>query len=212
MVRFISYFLAKLKLPFDQAKDYWMYKYRDVNNQTNTSQLSPLQLQWNSYLSMSTMIPNLLVVLMNAAVGHKFPLAPRLIIGQLAIIVIFAITDAMTFVNTDALQMEFLIGTLTSVVVISSMVGLVQGGLAALAAYFPPKYMGIMMQGQAVGGVVVAVINTLTIAVGSSSVYSASWSFLIGSVFTLSSLLLYIVATRFDFYKVRRSEFQQPSV
>ena len=57
-------------------------------------------------------------------------------------------------------------------------------------------------QGQAVGGIVVALLNIVTIAVGSDSVHSASWSFLIGTLFTVSSLILYIVSTRLPFYKV----------
>ena len=57
-------------------------------------------------------------------------------------------------------------------------------------------------QGQAVGGIVVALLNIVTIAVGSDSVHSASWSFLIGTLFTVSSLILYIISTRLPFYKV----------
>ena len=148
--------------------------------------------------------------------------------GQLIIIAIFAGTDAMTFVDTDQYQNSFLIGTLVSVVFISAMVGLVQGSQAALAALFPPIYMGTFMQvktkkfwyfcimidgslqGQAVGGIVVALLNIVTIAVGSDSVHSASWSFLIGTLFTVSSLALYIASTRLQFYKV--GWLLQPSI
>ena len=52
----------------------------------------------------------------------------------------------MTFIDTDQYQNGFLIGTLVSVVFISAMVGLVQGSQAALAALFPPIYMGTFMQ------------------------------------------------------------------
>jgi len=107
----------------------------------------------------------------------------------------------MTFIDTDQYQNGFLIGTLVSVVFISAMVGLVQGSQAALAALFPPLYMGTFMQGQAVGGIVVALLNIITIAVGSDSVSAASWNFLIGTLFTLSSLILYAVSTRLPFYK-----------
>jgi len=197
---------------FINATDYWMFKFRDVgpvNGSKVTTTVddfksvgySALQLKWNSYLSMSNMIPNLMALFFNATMGHKFALAPRLAIGQIVIIVLFAATDAMTFVDTDANQQGFLIGTLVSVVFISAMVGMVQGGLAAMAAVFPPKYMGTMMQGQAVGGVLVAVLNILTILIGSDSVHSASWSFLIGTLFTISSLILYIAATKLRFYK-----------
>ena len=77
-------------LLFFSATDYWMYKFRDVhpNNATDyyghdsgDDVKSPLQLKWNSYLSISNMIPNLLVLFFNATCGHKFALAPRLIIG-----------------------------------------------------------------------------------------------------------------------------------
>ena len=67
-------------------------------------------------------------------------------LGQLIIIAIFAGTDAMTFIDTDHYQNGFLIGTLVSVVFISAMVGLVRGSQAALAALFPPIYMGTFMQ------------------------------------------------------------------
>jgi len=198
---------------FINATDYWMYKFRQLTPDNGTTdnligmedgddnKLSPLQLKWNSYLSISNMIPNLLVLFFNATCGHKFSLAPRLVIGQIIIIAIFAGTDAMTWVDTDEYQFDFLILTLISVVFISSMVGLVQGSQAALAALFPPKYMGLFMQGQAVGGIVVALLNIVTIAVGSDSVHSASWSFLIGTLFTVSSLILYIISTRLPFYK-----------
>merc|ERR1711962_184064 len=196
---------------FINATDYWMYKFRQLTPDNGTTDnlmedghddvKSDLQLKWNSYLSISNMIPNLLVLFFNATCGHKFALAPRLIIGQLIVIAIFAGTDAMTFVDTDQYQNGFLIGTLVSVVFISAMVGLVQGSQAALAALFPPIYMGTFMQGQAVGGIVVALLNIITIAVGSDSVHSASWSFLIGTLFTVSSLILYIISTRLPFYK-----------
>ena len=54
--------------------------------------------------------------------------------------------DVMTFVNTDRYQNGFLIGTLASVVLMSAMVGLIQGSQVALAALFPPIYMGTYMQ------------------------------------------------------------------
>ena len=76
------------------ATDYWMYKFRDVRPDNSTEDFhgdpwapfdndakSPLQLKWNSYLSISNMIPTLLAVFFNANCGHKFSFAPPLIIG-----------------------------------------------------------------------------------------------------------------------------------
>ena len=54
--------------------------------------------------------------------------------------------DVMTFIDTDRYQNGFLIGTLASVVSMSAMIGLIQGSQVALAALFPPIYMGTYMQ------------------------------------------------------------------
>ena len=68
-----------------------MYKFREIHPHNYTPPYltkehddvkSDLQLKWNSYLSISNMIPNLLVLFFNATCGHKFSLAPRLIIGE----------------------------------------------------------------------------------------------------------------------------------
>ena len=68
-----------------------MYKFRDVRPSNHTDPYltieedgakSDLQIKWNSYLSISNMAPNLLLLFLNATFGHKFALAPRLILGK----------------------------------------------------------------------------------------------------------------------------------
>ncbi len=62
---------------FISVSDYWMYKFRNVSDPTsgtsNTTAavLTPLQIKWNSYLSIASMIPNVTVLLLNAVFGHK---------------------------------------------------------------------------------------------------------------------------------------------
>ena len=75
----------------------------DVNDE---NALTPLQLSWNSYLSISNMIPNLGMLLLNATIGHKVPMRPRLIGALLGIIILFICTDVLTKVNTDNFQDE----------------------------------------------------------------------------------------------------------
>ena len=77
---------------FISVADYWMYKFRNVDdlisggnltvvatlstgnakNETEDEPLSELQMQWNSYLSIASMIPNVTFLLLNAAVGPHF--------------------------------------------------------------------------------------------------------------------------------------------
>ena len=91
-----------------------------------TIPLTPLQLQWNSYLSIASMIPNVTFLLLNATFGHHFPTLPRLLVALVVIIVTFVFTTVTSIVNTDAWQNEFLISTLVSVVIINIMVAIFQ--------------------------------------------------------------------------------------
>ena len=122
---------------------YWMYKYRNVSDPSNYDpdvpsahnhthddhpEMSPLQIQWSSYLSIASMIPNVTFLLLNAVFGHRFPTQPRLVVAILVIIVVFVFTDVMAVTDTDAWQGSFLAVTLASVVVVNVMVAIFQVG------------------------------------------------------------------------------------
>ena len=98
----------------------------DTDINWNSEKLTPLQLKWNSYLSISNMIPNVCMVMLNASFGHKFPMRSRILGSLTGIALLFIFTDVMTKVNTDNFQYGFLSLTLTTVVLITSCVGLLQ--------------------------------------------------------------------------------------
>ena len=61
---------------FISVSDYWMYKYRNVTevnyesaNLTTDVVLTPLQKEWNSYLSIASMVPRVGFLVINAAFG-----------------------------------------------------------------------------------------------------------------------------------------------
>ena len=93
------------------------------------AEMSPLQIQWSSYLSIASMIPNVTFLLLNAVIGHRFPTQPRLVVAILVIIVVFIFTDVMTVTDTDPWQGSFLAITLASVVVVNIMVAIFQVGI-----------------------------------------------------------------------------------
>ena len=99
-------------------------------NDESEQKRTELQLSFNSYLSMTNMIPNLLMLFLNAAYGHKFPMRPRLIVSLVGICILFILTDIMTQVNTDAYQYGFLSLTLVTVVFITMCVGILQVNLS----------------------------------------------------------------------------------
>ena len=61
----------------------------DMGQNVDEEALTPLQLKWNSYLSIANMIPNLGMLLLNATLGHKIPMRPRLVLSLIGIIVLF---------------------------------------------------------------------------------------------------------------------------
>ena len=133
-------------------QDYWDYKFRhvhqrlpllndsvvesqtqmvdvisyDVNEYVLEKRLTPLQIKWNSYLSIASTIPQVVVLLLNAAFGHKISIRWKLLTSLFGIILLFVLTDVMTQINTDYFQHEFLILTLVTAVFISCCIALLQ--------------------------------------------------------------------------------------
>ena len=105
-----------------------MHKYRNttVPENSNSTGYTTLQLQWNSYLSICAMLPNVLFLFINAFLGHKFRAQPRLLTAIISMIVIFIFSDVMTKVNTDEWQYPFLGVTLFTVIVNAILVAILQ--------------------------------------------------------------------------------------
>ena len=63
---------------FISVNGYWMYKYRNVTLPSSpSSEMTPMQVHWNSNLSIASTVPNVVVLVVNAAVGHRFSMKPR---------------------------------------------------------------------------------------------------------------------------------------
>ena len=131
------------------VQDYWDYKFRGVHdlghstlnltrcdshlvNYEVTTEcieqkvLTPLQIQWNSYLSIASTIPQVMVLLVNAVWGHRLSTRFKILSSLGGIIILFTLTDILTQVNTDNFQKGFLILTLTTAVLISCFIALLQ--------------------------------------------------------------------------------------
>ena len=78
----------------------------------------------------------------------------------------------------------------------------VKGGLAGLAGQFPEKYMGSLVQGQAVGGIVTAIINIISIEGSTDPTLSAFYCFLVAAIFIAFDVGAFIAMTKTPFYEV----------
>ena len=88
--------------------------------------LTPLQLRWNSYLSIANMVPKVGILVLNVYYGHKIHIRPKFLISLAIVALCFVVTSVMTKVNTDGFQNGFLGLTLATVVLISSFSGICQ--------------------------------------------------------------------------------------
>jgi len=77
-----------------------------------------------------------------------------------------------------------------------------QGGLMGVAGRFPPAYMGAMVQGQALGGIIAVTTNIIMLAVGLNDVDAAFYDFLIAIFYLALSLVAFLYVTKTEFYKV----------
>jgi len=139
--------------------------------------------------------------MLNAAFGHRWPTQPRLLVSLSVVILLFVFTDVMVKLDTDSWQDIFYYVTLISVVIININAAIFQGGLLGLAGKFPPRYMGGVFSGQALGGIFASVTNLVFLALGASVVNAAFYDFLIAVLFLGTALAGYIMMTRSEYFQ-----------
>merc|ERR1711884_559247 len=161
-----------------------------------------MQTSWGPYLAIASMVPNVTILLLNAAFGHHFRTQPRLLVSLALIIVLFIFTDVMTLIeDTDNWQGAFFVLVLASVVAINVNGAIFQGGLLGLVGKFPPQYIGGTLTGQSLGGIFASATNVIFIAVGGGAVQGAFYSFFIAVIFLASALAAFLYVTRLEFFK-----------
>ena len=78
---------------------------------------------------------------------------------------------------------------------------LILGGLLGLAGKFPAEYMGIVFSGQAIGGIFASVTNVIVILLGVPPADAAFWCFLTAVIFLAIALVVFVIATRSEFFQ-----------
>ena len=76
------------------------------------------------------------------------------------------------------------------------------GGLLGVAGRFPPKYMGGVFAGQALGGIFASVTNVVMFTLGAEPVWGAFFCFLVAVLFLFSALVCYLAVAKTEFYQV----------
>jgi len=190
---------------FITVNAYWDHKYRNVTETSNgtikSTETEDLASMWPGYLAVSSMVPNVLFLILNGVFGHRFKTQPRLLVSLVMVILLFIFTSVMVQVDTDEWQSDFMYLTLASVVIININSAIFQGGICGVAGKFPPAYMGAVFSGQAVGGIFASGTNVVVLAMGASPTQAAFFCFILSVLFLGTAFIAYLVATRTEFYR-----------
>ena len=127
-------------------------------------------------------------------VGHRVPTRPRILASLGLNILLFAASTIFTRLSTDSWQLGFYSLTLTFALLFNINDSVFQGAYTSIMARFPSRFMGSMMQGQGLGGILSSGLSVVLILIGSGdTVEVATWYFLFATVFLLVSLALYFM-------------------
>ncbi|XP_008481096.1 equilibrative nucleoside transporter 3-like [Diaphorina citri] len=196
---------------FINANKYWMYKLRDINSTSNSSQnsdlfnsspddayfndddgkRSKLQADFLSYLSVASTVPSLIFLIVNTYLANRISIGIRLVSSLVVMLLLFVTTTVMVKVNSDQWQELFFIITLSIVVLLNIASSIMQGALFGLVGQFPSKYIGASVSGQALGGVLAAVSCIISLIVAATPTRSAFVYFIMADVALLASLGAY---------------------
>ncbi|TRY69151.1 hypothetical protein TCAL_02182 [Tigriopus californicus] len=217
MVYFVFYLLGMgTLLPwnfFISVSSFWNYKFREVTNTSSlwaiqngtdleiSSHQTALQEEFTSYLAIASNIPNAMFVILNALVGQNFQLKYRIFVSLGLVIGFFGIVLVFSETNSDDWQKEFMVLILILVVLINCCSAIFQGGVFGVAGKFPPKYMGSIMAGQAMGGVFPALVDIVVISANVQAKDTGFACFLIATLCLIASFVSFAWVRRTKFFK-----------
>ena len=192
------------------ADSYWKYKWRRIDNVTQPFDLDKF---WGSNMSLVSMGANFLCHLINILVGHRFSTRPRILASLGLNILLFAVSTIFTRIDTDSWQLGFYGLTLAFALLFNINDSVFQGAFTTVIARFPPRFMGAMMQGQGLGGILSSGLSVILIMIGSGdTVGVATYYFAFATIFLLISLLFYIMVNYNSFYKQFLGDKKRPVI
>ncbi|XP_070181765.1 equilibrative nucleoside transporter 3-like isoform X2 [Littorina saxatilis] len=192
---------------FITAKHYFDFKFRnltlpdgvpyDTGNVT-----TDLQTNFESYLSISSMLSNLVFITIAMLLVRHISLNCRMLVSLVPIIIIFIVTVVFVRIDTDSWQHGFFWFTLVSAAFMVGLTAVLTGSVFGLSCLFPPMYTQAVMSGQALGGTLSAVVMIVAIAIGGTPRNSAFWFFLTATVCSALAMGAY-----FALYRMKYSRF-----
>ncbi|XP_063930955.1 equilibrative nucleoside transporter 3-like [Zophobas morio] len=190
---------------FTTATDYWMYKFRDVDSNAsyNSDNKTTLQADFTANYSIVSNVSYVLFILATSRfLRSRVGIIPRTIGSLSGAVFLLILTCIFVKVDTDSWQRGFYVFTLIIGCLLTGMCGVFMVTLFEMAVKFPRSHIPTIFSGQAICGIVAALVQIFALGVGGGAQTTGLIYFLIGMLFIFFSLVGFVVAWRkSDFFR-----------
>ncbi|XP_076599903.1 equilibrative nucleoside transporter 3 [Chaetodon auriga] len=185
---------------FITAKHYWIYKLsNNTHGSSSAEQDSDLSGYFESYLVIASTVPSVLCMILNYLLVNRLSPNVRILSSLSVILFVFVVTTVLVKVDVSGCRMEFFIGTLASVAVISGASNLFSGSMFGISGHFPMRISQALISGQAMGGTLSAVASIADLALAKDVTESALFYFLTADIFILLCIIMYLLLPRLGY-------------
>ncbi|XP_069394384.1 equilibrative nucleoside transporter 3 [Paralichthys olivaceus] len=179
---------------FITAKHYWLYKLSNNTNPSNSEdQRSQLSDYFESYLVIASTVPSVLCLILNYFLVNRLSPSVRILTSLFVILGVFVVTTVLVKVDVSDSRMEFFVGTLISVAIVSGASNLFSGSVFGISGHFPMRISQALISGQAMGGTLSAVAAVMDLALTKDVTDSALAYFLTADVFIVLCIITYLL-------------------
>lgn len=175
---------------FVTANAYWMYKFRDVNaNITDTAARTLLQTHFSPVNSILNLLFSPVTLLVSTFFGFKIRARVRVLATLGTMSFAFIAGTAFVKIDTDSWQLMFFIITMIFLGMICIANAAFAAANLAILLKFPSYFLNVYLFGQGFGGICSAILQILSLAMGTSTEVSALFYFISGSALMTLTLI-----------------------
>ncbi|XP_013908043.1 PREDICTED: equilibrative nucleoside transporter 3 [Thamnophis sirtalis] len=154
---------------------------------------------FESYISVASTVPSVLSLIGNFLLVNKVSVNVRILSSLAVMLATFLVITVLVKVDTSAWTLWFFIITVVCVAVISSAATIFISSIFGLSGSFPMRNSQALISGQAMGGTVSALASVVDLAASSEVTNSALAYFLIGDVFIVLCIVMYLFLPKLEY-------------
>ncbi|XP_075926540.1 equilibrative nucleoside transporter 1-like [Petromyzon marinus] len=180
---------------------------------------SSLERNFNSVLTLCSMLPMLLFTCLNSVLHRRIPERVRMLGSLVVILVFFVLTTALVHVHVLSHQPStFFAIIMVTAFLINSFVAVLQGSIFGLVGLLPLNYAVPVMSGQGMAGTFAAMAMIFSLLQQNDHSHSAFGYFITACVTVFITIIAYLVMPKLNFAKFyfskrgRGHEAEEPGV